>query len=108
MSFLGRDLTDIHCITKDELFHILDNAEIIKKAIAEKNISQYQLAKNKDLIAALLFYENSTRTRTSFEIAAMRLGMQTTGFSSTEGTSVKKGESLRHTLDTSWSVLLSA
>lgn len=99
MSFSGRDLTDIHCITKDELFYILDKAQRIKKAIAEKTVSEYRLAQKKDLIAALLFYENSTRTRTSFQIAAMRLGMQTTGFSSTEGTSVKKGESLKHTLD---------
>ncbi|MDJ0764329.1 MAG: aspartate carbamoyltransferase [Myxococcota bacterium] len=99
MTFLGRDLTDIHCFTKDELFFILDKAADIKRAIEARQISDYRLAADRDLIAALLFYENSTRTRTSFEIAALRLGMRTTGFSSTEGTSVKKGESLRHTLD---------
>ena len=99
MSFSGRDLTDIHCFTKDELFYILDKAAAMKSAILERRTDDYRLAVDKDLIAALLFYENSTRTRTSFEIAAMRLGMRTTGFTSTEGTSVKKGESLRHTLD---------
>jgi aspartate carbamoyltransferase catalytic subunit len=99
MTFQGRDLTDIHCFTKDELFYILDKAALMKRAIAERDVETYRLAADRDLIAALLFYENSTRTRTSFEIAAMRLGLKTTGFASTEGTSVKKGESLKHTLD---------
>lgn len=99
MSFFNRDLTDIHCLTTDELFYILDKAAAIKQAILDRQVDRYRLAGDKDLIAALLFFEDSTRTRTSFEIAAMRLGMRTTGFSSTAGTSVSKGESLRHTLD---------
>ncbi|MBW2278448.1 MAG: aspartate carbamoyltransferase, partial [Deltaproteobacteria bacterium] len=99
MGFVGRDLTDIHSFTTDELTYILDHAAAMKDALATRDVSRYCLAEGRDLLAALLFYENSTRTRTSFEIAAMRLGLRTTGFSSTEGTSVKKGESLRHTLD---------
>ena len=77
----------------------MDKAALMKQAIISKDITAYRLARDKDLIAALLFYEDSTRTRTSFEIAAMRLGLRTTGFAGVEGTSVKKGESLRHTLD---------
>ena len=99
MAFIGRDLTDIHSFTLDELVFVLDKAVEIKRALRAKEISKYRLAEGRDLLAALLFYENSTRTRTSFEIAAMRLGMRVTGFAGTEGTSVKKGESLRHTLD---------
>ncbi|MFO8074315.1 MAG: aspartate carbamoyltransferase [Polyangia bacterium] len=99
MPFVQRDLTDIHRFTRDEIVYVLDIAERIKRALVEKDVAAYRLAGERDLLAALLFYENSTRTRTSFEIAAMRLGMRTTGFSGTEGTSVKKGESLRHTLD---------
>lgn len=99
MTFFRRDLTDIHCFSPDELVYILDEAAIMKQAMARKDIGAYRLAADRDMIVALLFYENSTRTRTSFEIAAMRLGMRTTGFAGTEGTSVKKGESLRHTLD---------
>ncbi len=99
MAFFNRDLTDIHCFTTDELFYVLDKAAEIKKLIKNKEVSKYKLGTGKDIIVASLFYENSTRTRTSFEIAAMRLGLQTTGFTGTEGTSVKKGESLRHTLD---------
>jgi len=99
MTFINRDLTGILDFSKDEVVYILDKAAIIKKALRKKDIKGYRLAEGKDLLAALLFYENSTRTRTSFEIAALRLGMNVTGFSSTEGTSVKKGESLKHTLD---------
>jgi len=99
MAFKGRDLTDIHSFTKDELMFILDKAALVKRALAGKEVRAYRLAGDRDMLAALLFYENSTRTRTSFEIAAMRLGMRTTGFAGTEGTSVAKGESLRHTLD---------
>jgi aspartate carbamoyltransferase catalytic subunit len=99
MSFFNRDLTDMHCFTTDELFYILNKAVTMKEAILRRDIKAYRLAADKDLIAALLFYEDSTRTRTSFEIAAMRLGMRTTGFTGTSGTSVNKGESLKHTLD---------
>ncbi|MDD5308776.1 MAG: aspartate carbamoyltransferase [Deltaproteobacteria bacterium] len=99
MGFSGRDFTDIHCVTRDELFYVLDQASVMKRALKARDVCAYRLADGKDLIAALLFYENSTRTRTSFEIAAMRLGLRTTGFAGTEGTSVLKGESLRHTLD---------
>lgn len=47
---------------------------------------------------ASLFYENSTRTRESFEQAAVNLGMSIVGFSGTEGTSVKKGETIADTI----------
>ncbi len=99
MPFRGRDLTDIQSFTVDELLYILDKSALMKEALRTQAIDRYRLAQGRDLLAALLFYENSTRTRTSFEIAALRLGMRTVGFAGTEGTSVQKGESLRHTLD---------
>ena len=45
---------------------------------------------------ALLFYESSTRTRTSFELAAKALGCDTTLISSLSS-SIEKGESLKDT-----------
>ncbi len=99
MAFLNRDFTDIHRFTSDELNYIFNKAQAVKAALQRRDMDAYRLADKRDLIAASLFYENSTRTRTSFEIAAMRLGLRVTGFASAEGTSVKKGESLRHTLD---------
>lgn len=47
-----------------------------------------------------LFFEPSTRTRISFQAAMKRLGGDTVGFPSTEGTSVQKGETLADTLRT--------
>ena len=49
-------------------------------------------------IIALAFFEPSTRTYLSFETAAKRLGAEVIGFSSTEGTSVSKGENLADTI----------
>lgn len=46
-----------------------------------------------------VFYESSTRTRSSFEIAAKTLGAEVSNFSST-GSSVEKGESLKDTVKT--------
>lgn len=97
--FLGKDLIDVQSITKSELEYIIELSASIKPALEEKNQKKYKLAKDKDMFAALLFYEPSTRTRCSFEIAAKKLGMSTVGFSGTEATSVKKGENLLDTVD---------
>lgn len=99
MGFKGKSIIDVHSLTRDEIEYILEKAAQIKQALQEKDQEQYSLAREKGLLAALLFYEDSTRTRGSFEVAAKRLGLDLTGFKSTAGTSVKKGESLRHTLD---------
>jgi len=53
----------------------------------------------KGKILATLFFEPSTRTRFSFESAMKRLGGTCVGFSSIEGTSVKKGETLIDTVN---------
>jgi len=45
------------------------------------------------------FFESSTRTRLSFMQAAENMGMKRLGFGSSEGTAVKKNESLHHTLE---------
>jgi aspartate carbamoyltransferase catalytic subunit len=97
--FKGKNWVDVSSVTRSELEYFLEQSNAIKLAIRNKKIDQYKLAKDRDLFAALLFYEPSTRTRFSFEIAALRLGMQTVGFSGTEATSVKKGESLLDTID---------
>jgi aspartate carbamoyltransferase catalytic subunit len=64
---------------------------------------QHQPVKRLDLLRGRtvvnLFYENSTRTRTSFEIAAKRLGADAVSITAS-GSSVSKGESLVDTLNT--------
>ncbi len=97
--FFGRDWIDVHLMNRSELEYVLSIADRFKRALKDERVSEYKLAKDLDLYAALLFYEPSTRTRTSFEIAAKRLGIDTTGFAGTEATSVKKGESLNDTVD---------
>lgn len=51
-------------------------------------------------VVALVFFEPSTRTRFSFEMAAQRLGVKTVSFVADASTSVAKGESLHETLQT--------
>ncbi|MFZ5785825.1 MAG: aspartate carbamoyltransferase, partial [Acidobacteriota bacterium] len=97
--FQGKNWVDVGSVTESELRYFLKLATGIKEAIRERRIERYRLADERDLFAALLFYEPSTRTRFSFEIAAIRLGLKTVGFSGTEATSVKKGESLLDTVD---------
>jgi len=97
--FVGRNWVDVASVTESELRYFLKLAATVKAAIKERRTSVYRLAGDRDLFAALLFYEPSTRTRNSFEIAAQRLGLRTVGFAGTEATSVKKGESLLDTVD---------
>ena len=92
--FIGKNWVDVASVTKAELQYFLRRSAEMKAALKERQVDRYRLAEGKDLFAALLFYEPSTRTRFSFEIGALRLGLKTVGFSGTEATSVKKGESL--------------
>lgn len=80
------DIISIQEFTQDQIQLILKTAAQFKK-----NPIQNLLA---DKIIANCFFEPSTRTRLSFETAALRLGAQNIGFSSAESTSTKKGETL--------------
>ena len=98
-TFAGRNWVDVANITESELDYILALSARIKGLIKQRRTSEYRLASGRDLFAALLFFEPSTRTRFSFEIGAQRLGLRTVGFSGTDATSVKKGESLMDTVE---------
>ena len=86
MSFL-QHLLDIGSLKNGELESLLSLARDIKE-----NPNEYRDACEGKL-AVNLFYEPSTRTRFSFEIAARRLGMQVVNFSAS-ASSVSKGETL--------------
>ena len=90
ISLKDRSLISIYDYTPEEICHILDIAEEF-----EKNRLQNLL--NGRVIASL-FFEPSTRTRLSFETAIQLLGGNVIGFSSTAGTSLQKGESLKDTI----------
>jgi len=66
----GKHILSIHDLSREEVYHILDMAETIKK----KHLlgERYQPLQGKTL--AMIFHKNSTRTRISFEVAAWQLG----------------------------------
>ena len=95
MGYKHKDLIGTRELSKEEILYFLEAA----KAFKELNLSQVKkndYLRGKTTINA--FYENSTRTRTSFEIAAKRLGADTINFSSSSS-SVTKGESLNDTMN---------
>ncbi|MEI7511028.1 MAG: aspartate carbamoyltransferase catalytic subunit [Candidatus Peregrinibacteria bacterium] len=87
------DLVSIDDLSPEDIEIILDLAKIFKESKAEK----LSLLKGISIINA--FYENSTRTRSSFEFAGKHLGADTINISGA-GSSVKKGETLLDTTET--------
>jgi aspartate carbamoyltransferase catalytic subunit len=85
--------TDINDCSKELLLELLEAA----REIAGNPERMIDARKGRLLVN--LFYEPSTRTRLSFEIAAKRLGMHVVNFSAL-GSSVEKGESLEDTFHT--------
>lgn len=87
----ANDLLSIDGITKEECETLLAHA-------AEYESHGYPHDRLAHRIIGTLFFEQSTRTRLSFESAARRLGSSTIGFSGTDGLSMKKGESFEDTV----------
>jgi len=87
-SWTRRHLLDIESLSTDEINTILDTAVMFKECTANCTRKLQVLAGK---TCANLFFEPSTRTRTSFSLAARRLGADTIDFSSA-GSSLSKGE----------------
>lgn len=91
-----KDLLTIGSLSDEDIHTILDSAKAMKD-IFTKSVKKVPALKGKSVLT--LFYEPSTRTRSSFEVAAHRLSADVTTF--TVGTSsVVKGESVHDTIDT--------
>src|ERR671910_1596700 len=86
-------LLSIHDVSAEEIVRILDTAESFRE-VGTRVIKKVPALRGRTVVN--LFYENSTRTRISFEIAAKRLSADVINFS-TSGSSVAKGESLKDT-----------
>ena len=86
----ARHLLSINDLSVDEIMLILETAEAMKE-IGSRAIKKVPTLRGKTIVN--LFYEPSTRTRTSFEIAEKRLSADTLNIS-TVGSSVTKGETL--------------
>ncbi len=88
-----KDLLGTRDLTVEEIGLILDTATSMKE-IASRDIKKVPTLRGKTIIN--LFYEPSTRTRTSFEIAGKWMSADVINIS-TAGSSVVKGESLKDT-----------
>jgi len=88
-------LLGIKYITADDINLILDTAQEFKQVI---NRPIKKVPSLRDITIANLFFENSTRTKLSFELAEKRLSADVINFSSS-GSSVKKGETLLDTVN---------
>ncbi|MEX2421504.1 MAG: aspartate carbamoyltransferase catalytic subunit [Actinomycetota bacterium] len=90
---MNRHLLSIHDVSAADIVRILDTAESFRE-VGTRIIKKVPALRGRTVVN--LFYENSTRTRISFELAAKRLSADVINFS-TSGTSVSKGESLKDT-----------
>jgi aspartate carbamoyltransferase catalytic subunit len=92
----GRHLLGMAGLPADDIVHLLDAAEGFRE-ISRRTIKKVPSLRGRTVITA--FFEASTRTRVSFELAAKRLSADTVNISSS-GSSVSKGESLLDTAQT--------
>jgi aspartate carbamoyltransferase catalytic subunit len=90
---MKKDLLGIADLSRDEIYRILDTADAMRE-IGERPIKKVPTLRGKTVVN--LFYEPSTRTRTSFEIAEKRLSADTLNVA-VAASSVLKGETLADT-----------
>ena len=81
-------------LDRDHALLVLDTAERMHRELAGREVKKLPTLRGRTVVN--LFYEDSTRTRTSFELAAKRLSADVVNFSA-RGSSVSKGESLKDT-----------
>ena len=93
MSWKRKDLLGMQDLDAAEIIGVLDTASSMKE-IAAREIKKVPTLRGKTIVN--LFYESSTRTRTSFEIAGKWLSADVINFSAS-GSSADKGESLLDT-----------
>ena len=88
-----RHLLSTADLTRDDALLVLDTAEEMAR-VTDQSIRKLPTLRGRTVVN--LFFEDSTRTRTSFELAAKRLSADVINFSA-KGSSVSKGESLKDT-----------
>lgn len=96
VSLYDKDILDLETMTVQEMDLVLETAKEMKSVI-DRDIKKLPTLRGKSIIN--LFFEPSTRTRTSFELAGKYLGADVVNIT-TSASSVVKGESLRDTLQT--------
>ena len=94
MALSSRHLLGLNGVPKEDLQLILDTARTFREVL-DRPIKKVPTLQGKTFVN--LFYENSTRTRISFELAQKRLSADTINFS-TSTSSAKKGETFKDTV----------
>jgi len=89
-----KHLLSVADLDRDTATHVLDTAERLAGALSGREVKKLPTLRGRTVVN--LFFEDSTRTRTSFELAAKRLSADVINFSA-KGSSVSKGESLKDT-----------
>jgi aspartate carbamoyltransferase catalytic subunit len=95
-NLLGRSMFDLDDYSTEEISAILD-AAVVMKEINARDYKKLPTLKGKTV--CILFVENSTRTKISFELAAARLSADIVNFEATTS-ALQKGESLQDTVET--------
>ena len=95
---IGKHLLTMDQLTKDDITEVLDTAESLRQ-VTDRPIKKLPTLRGRTVCN--LFYEASTRTRISFELAAKRLSADVINFSADSKSSVAKGESFK---DTAWTL----
>ena len=88
-----KDMLGLRGVSRSEISEILDTADRFK-AIGERRIKKVPTLRGRTVVT--LFFENSTRTKVSFDLAAKRLSADGVGISASTS-SAKKGETLMDT-----------
>ena len=91
-----KDLLDIASLDRSEIDHLLDQSVPFKELFT-RSVKKVPALKGKSVL--MLFYEASTRTHSSFEVAAKRLSADVINFDVARS-SITKGESVRETVET--------
>ena len=94
LSFKHKHLLGIQALSASEIMTVLETAESFIE-ISTREVKKVPILRGKTIIN--LFYEASTRTRSSFEMAAKRLSADIVNFSK-QTSSVSKGETLKDTI----------
>lgn len=94
-SLSGKDLLGLEGMSSDEINLILDTAESFKE-VSQRPIKKVPALRGKTIVN--LFFEPSTRTRTSFELAEKRLSADSVNIAGSTS-SLLKGETLRDTAE---------
>jgi len=91
---MKRHLLSAADLTRDDALLVLDTAEELAQLTERATVKKLPTLRGRTVVN--LFFEDSTRTRTSFELAAKRLSADVINFSA-KGSSVSKGETLKDT-----------